>query len=417
MKRLLGRNRKREALLKNSLVAELDPSAPAVTEPRIFIITGDHSGDLHAAHVVEELRRLNPAVEVEAVGGPALQALGVPLLANHKHMNQVGIWGPLKTLPHHLQLAYRIKQRLRGFQPHAVLLVDYGGFNLRMAQLLRQRLFYYIPPQVWASRRGRIKAMRNTLERVFCIFPFEQPLYESEGIPVTYVGHPLVQQLPAAVDKRTFCQRHGLDEEKLLVGLFPGSRQMEIDYLLKPLVAAMPRLRHLVRKQYGKELEVVLAQASSLDEQRFAAQLDEACYFGKERRLHRVCGENHALLSAADLALGASGTVTLEAALYDTPMVIAYKGHAVVYQIAKRVIQVPYLGLPNLLNGGPDPILPEVLQDAVTPDQLAQAALPFCDPHSDATGRAKEAFQHIRQVLGAYNAARAVAEGMLASLQ
>jgi lipid-A-disaccharide synthase len=397
-------------------MSEMVRNDEPASAPRLFMITGDYSGDQHGAAVVKALQAQCPGIVIEAVGGPNLEATGIPLFGSNKKMGQVGLWGPLRSIPNHIAMAQRIKRHLRNFRPHAVLLIDYGGFNLWMARLLNNRLFYYIPPQVWASRQGRINILKNEVEHVYCILPFEAALYDRHKVPATYVGHPLVEQLPPPTSKADFCQQHALDPDKVLVGLFPGSRTMEIRYLLDPLVGAIPQLRQKVRDTLGKELEVVLALSPSLDEPLFLQQMAEASELAGERAIRLLKGHNHALMSAADVALGASGTVTLEAALYGTPMVLCYKGHWLTYEVARRVIKVPYLGLPNLLHGGDTPIFPELLQDNVTAEQLASAALPFCNTESAQSVRAQAAMADIKTLLGQHNAANTVAVHLLGAI-
>lgn len=383
---------------------------------RLFLIAGDYSGDIHAGKVVRALRAEQPDILIEAVGGQQLKALDVPLLSDQSQMGLVG-FGAVLGAPYHYLLGERILKHLASFQPDAVLLIDYGGFNLYMAAKLKKRgykVFYFIPPQVWATRKGRIKKIQAHVDHVFCIFPFEEALYQTHGVPVTYVGHPLIGELPAPLSRQTFCAEHGLKAEQPIVALMPGSRKLEIDYLLKSILGSVP----LLFKQYPTA-QFVLAQAGSLSDEYFQARLQAAWQSAGETGAPPISilkNQNHALLGVADLMIAASGTVTLEGALYDTPMVLMYRLHPLVHQIAIRLMQLPCMGLPNILTDMDNPIVPELWQDAANPKAIANAALPLFDAASSQTLKQRNGFEKIRQELNKGGAARNVAVGILSLL-
>ncbi len=330
---------------------------------KIFIITGEHSGDIHAAHAVRELRALRPDVEIEGVGGENLAAEGVKLFSDHKKMGQVGITP--KIVFDHLTLGRRIVDYLtKVYKPDLVLLVDYGAFNLSISKFLHRagiKTFYYIPPQVWASRKWRLKTIKKNIDKVLCIFPFEQKLYEQNGIDVHYCGHPLAAQLPAAADRQEFFARHGLDPDKKLVSIFPGSRVFELKHLMELF---MKSARELQAKH--PELQFCISQAPNLSDETFkgilrSAQDDMLRHSERsEESLKIIKGDNHALLSVSDSLILASGTVALEAALYQTPMLIAYKGPVLFYLIYLMVVCTKFVSLPNIITG--KLIVPELLQ-------------------------------------------------------
>lgn len=342
---------------------------------RLLIISGDPSGDYHAANVVKALRALNPDVQVVAVGGEHLKALGVELISDQSQMARVGL-GSVWGAPYHYFLGKKILKFADDFKPDAVLHIDYGVFNLYMAKQLKARgfkTFYYIPPQVWASRPGRIQKIKKAIDHVFCIFPFEEQLYQRNDIPVTFVGHPLVGQLPPKADKTEFCTRYGLDPSRPIIALFPGSRSMEINYLLTPMIEST----QLIRQQLP-QAQFILAKASHLKADFFKDVPND---------IQVIAGENHATLSLSDAIIAASGTVTLEAALYGTPMVIVYRGSALAYQIAIRLCRLPYIGLPNVLCSIPDinnpkqniqpPTFPEFWQDDVNAKTITESLMPL----------------------------------------
>lgn len=380
---------------------------------RLFIITGDFSGDIHAGKVVEALRQSQPDIKLAAVGGMHLKALGVNLISDQSRMGQIG-FGSFLGAPYHALLGRRILHFLKQFRPQAVLLIDYGVFNLYMAALIKKlgiKIFYFIPPQVWATRRGRIKKIKAHVDHVFCIFPFEEELYRAHGIPVTYVGHPLVGELPAPANREAFCQEHGLSPEQPIVGLFPGSRKLEINYLLPEIIGSLPRIL-----EHHPDTQFVLAKASSLEDSFFIQRFERAnqCLPAEKKpRVHLITGQNHAILSVSDLIIAASGTVTLEAALYKTPMVIMYKLFPLVYQVAIRIAYLPCIGLPNILTDMHNPIVPELWQDKANPQTISETVRPLFDRQSVEVQKALRGFEQIQLDLNVGNAAANVAEGIL----
>ena len=203
---------------------------------KLFIITGEHSGDKHAADVVKELKLLNPELIVHGIGGENLKSVGVELFSDHSKMNSVGF--STKIILDHINLGRRVVDYLKDFQPDTILMVDYGGFNLNISKVIRKefphiKICYFIPPQIWASRKWRINTVKKNIDKVFCIFPFEKDLYEKNGINYEFVGHPLVHQIPRNHDRHAFFEKYSLDENKKLVSIFPGSRVFEVKNLLK----------------------------------------------------------------------------------------------------------------------------------------------------------------------------------------
>lgn len=317
---------------------------------RLFIVTGEHSGDLHASCVVEELRKHYPDVEIEAIGGENLKAKGVKLFSDHSKMSAVGLTP--KIIIDHLMLGKNLVDYLKNeYKPDAVLLIDYGVFNLKIAKHLRGtgiKTFYYIPPQVWASRKYRIKKIKKYVDKVFCIFPFEKPMYESYGIDCDFVGHPLIKQLPAKADREEFFKKHGLDTNKKLVSIFPGSRVFELKHLMELFMKSAKKL-----KNNHPDLQFCISHAPNLKDEVFDKYL-------KDTDFKVIKGENQALLSVSDALILASGTVALEAALYNTPMIIAYKGPVFFYLVYLLVRCIDKASLPNIITG--KDIVPEYLQ-------------------------------------------------------
>lgn len=390
-----------------------------MTVKRIFIVTGDPSGDQHGAAVAQALWEIDPSLLISAVGGNALKSAGVHLLRDQSRMGFVGVSNPLTILTHYF-LGRTILQYLEtAFHPDAVLLIDYGGFNLWLAGELKKRgypVHYYIPPQVWASRKNRIHKIKAHVDQVYCILPFEEDLYRRHGIAAQYVGHPLMSQLPPAVDRKAFCQAHGLDPTQKIVALLPGSRSMEIKYLLRPILESLPIIQSEAKRNYHQSVQFILSRASSAPIGLFNQVLNRMMPFLENISLKVVADEGQAMLSVADTAIVASGTATLEAALYQTPLVLVYKGPWVAYQVAKRLIYLPVIGLPNVLTNINQPIVPELHQYDVTPDNIARALLPFLNTQSEPYTKTLSGFQTLREILGSQKAAQGVASHMMQQL-
>ncbi len=389
---------------------------------RVFILTGDHSGDTHAGKVALALRALSPDIEIAGVGGERLQAAGATLLADQSKMNRIG-FGALFSAPYHWLLKRKILAFLKTFKPNAVLLIDYGMFNLVVAKALKTlkiQVYYFIPPQVWASRRGRLKKIKASVDHVFCIFPFEAELYQSENIPVTYVGHPLIGELSPPADRYDFCTGNRLDPQKPIVGIFAGSRTVEIDYLLPPIVDSLARIARTV-----PGVQFVFARAASIPAEIFSQKLKNQLHALPVENsprdagysVHVVSDQNHALMSVADALIAKSGTTTLEAALYNTPMIIIYKGSPILYQVAKRVIYLPFIGLPNILSGEKTALVPELLQHEANGRQIAETLTPLLNETSEDRARQKVGFAGLFAKLDAGNTAENVALALLKGIE
>jgi lipid-A-disaccharide synthase len=364
---------------------------------KIFIVTGEYSGDMHAANVVRELKALDCDVQIEGIGGINLEKEGVKLFRTQEKMSAVGI-SP-KIIFDHFNLGKSVVNYLKNeYKPDLILLIDYGAFNLSIAKFLHSagiKIFYYIPPQVWASRKYRIKLIKKYVDKVLCIFPFEKQLYAQYGIDTHYCGHPLVSQLPPAVGKREFLRNHGFDVDKKLVAVFPGSRVFELKYLMTVFLDSVKKL-----KNRHPELQFCISQAPNLSDETYQKYL-------KNAPIKIIKGENQALLSAADALILASGTVALEACLYKTPMIIAYRGPKLFYWIYLLVRCIKRVSLPNII--ADKDIVPEIIQDKVSSLNITSEIERLLYNKSDREQNIKD-LGEVKNLLSDKNSAREVAK-------
>jgi len=303
---------------------------------KIFIITGEFSGDMHAAKVACEIKKLMPDCIIEGVGESNLENSGVKLFRNHEKMGKMGL-NP-SIIYNHLRLGIDIINYLKNdFKPDLVLLVDYGAFNLQISKQLKKagiKTFYFIPPQIWASRKWRLNTIKKNVDKVLTIFPFEKEFYDKEGINCEYVGHPILSEIKKQNKKEEFFRKHNLDINKKLIGVFPGSRIFEIKFLLKIFIKAAQLL-----EKSRDDIQIVFSHAKSLSDNVFRVPY------------RTVRGENHELLEYSDALILASGSVALEAAMFKTPMIIAYKGPLLFYLIYLLVRNIKRACLVNIITG------------------------------------------------------------------
>jgi lipid-A-disaccharide synthase len=321
----------------------------------LFVVAGEVSGDTHGAGVLAEVRARHPGVEVHGLGGPRLRALAGPGLEDWVGEAAVlGAWEVIKHYGFFRRKFYETLARIDALQPEVVLLIDYPGFNLRLAKKLQKlrpaiKIVYYISPQVWAWHQSRIPKMAQWLDLMICIFPFEAPLYNASGLPTEFGGHPLTDYLAI---KKT-----GASREPDLVALLPGSREREIAALWPVMLQTAARLR-----QSHPEMRFATAAVND----RLAARMHDLAG-GFPVEIGR--GNAHDLMQCASAGLVASGTATLEAAYFGLPHALIYKVAWLTYEIGRRVVKVPHLGIVNILAGRE--VVREFIQHAATPEPLA----------------------------------------------
>lgn len=377
-----------------------------MNKERLFIITGELSGDKHASLVVQNLLDSNSDIEIEAIGGANLKKLGVKLFVDHSqaHMSAMGLTP--KILFEHITLGSRLVNYLKNeYKPDLVLCIDYGGFNLNVSKFLKNagiKVFYYIPPQIWASRKWRIKTVKKNIAKVMTIFPFEKEMYEKEGIDAHFVGHPLVSQMPEAADRNEIFEKYGLDKNKKLVSIFPGSRTFELQYLMKTFLKSAELMQ-----KCRDDIQFVIAQADSLKDETFNK------YLGKTN-IKVVKNDNYALLSVSDALMLASGTVALEAALYKTPMIISYRGPWIAYFVYRLVRCINRVCLPNIIMD--KDIVPELLQADSNPKTISTALLKILEDDDYRQSMIAD-LAKVKDILSRHEAAKEVAQIIINELK
>jgi len=327
---------------------------------RILLSCGETSGDLYAGELVRELRLRQPGIEVFGLGGDRLAAQGAELLAHVKDLAVVGLLEVVSHLRSLRRVFDRVLSEVDRQLPDVAVLVDYPDFNLRLARHLRRRgvrVVYYVSPQVWAWRRGRLDTIRKTVDHMLVIFPFEEALYREAGVPVTFVGHPLVDLVHPPADKRGFVTGLGLDPERPVVALLPGSRPKEIAHNLPPLAGAVEKLAG-----ERPELQFLLALAPSLSFRAVAEAF-------RSLPVHIVANQTQGVLASGTVSVVASGTATVEAALLGAPMVVVYRLAPLTYLLGRRLVKVPHFAMANLIAG--ERVVPEVIQRELTPERVA----------------------------------------------
>ncbi len=371
----------------------------------LLVIAGEDSGDLHGAELLRELKARRPDLRIIGVGGPRMTPLLDRKLADVKDLAVVGFVEVIKHLPRLNRLFKEILAAAREEGITAALLIDYPGFNLRLAKALRKQLpavtlHQYVCPQVWAWKKGRIPDLGRTLDTLYCLFDFEPELFRGYPVDARFVGHPLVEVVKPECDRATFFRETGLDPARPLVALLPGSRTGEIQHLLPPMAELA---RRWVKDR--PEVQWVLPVAPTLDPAFVRAHLGRA-------PVTLVQDRTYAARAYAQAALVASGTATLETALLGTPFAIVYKLNALTYQLAKRIVKVPFFGLANVV--ARREVAPELLQDEVNPERLGRELVRLLDP--EVARRVRTELGDVRGHLGEPGAAGRVAEDLLGKL-
>jgi lipid-A-disaccharide synthase len=342
-------------------------SAENLLAPHLALVAGEVSGDMLAARLMAGLKPQLPDVRFSGIGGPRMLEQG---LASDVPMDTLTVRGLLPVLLRYRELKgiqNRLRDRLIAERPAAFIGADYPGFNLGLEEQLRASgipTVHFVGPQIWAWRGGRIKKIQRAVSHMLLIFPFEEEIYRQAGVPATYIGHPLAEQIPLEPDVAAARRQLGIPENAKVVTVMPGSRMGEIKYLTAPFAGAVRLLA-----QRDPNVRFIAPMAGERQKAYFMELLAKAGL--ADVPLELIDGQSHACIAAADAVLAASGTATLEVALFKKPMVIAYKVVQAEWLIIRNMGYLPWIGLPNIL--AREFVVPEFLQHAATPQALAEA--------------------------------------------
>jgi lipid-A-disaccharide synthase len=335
---------------------------------RILIVAGEASGDLHGSHLVESIKSLHPECRFAGVGGKKMRAEGVETFFDIERMGAIGVIEVLGELPLYINVYRTLAKEIASKNYDAAILIDYPTLNLRLAKLCKRAqvpVFYLISPQIWAWRKGRIKQIRETVNRMFVVLPFEERLYQDAGVDAEFLGHPFADKVHPSMDKASACAEFQLDERKKIVGLLPGSRKNEIQSLLSVMVEAAKKIQDEM-----SDCQFILPVADSIDPDSIRRQLE-----GNSLNIRLVSGKTYDVMNCCDFLIIASGSATLEAGILGCPMVIIYKLNPVTYFLARILIDTEMIGLVNIV--AREKVVPELIQGRATAENIAKEAVAF----------------------------------------
>ncbi|MCH7495131.1 MAG: lipid-A-disaccharide synthase [Candidatus Marinimicrobia bacterium] len=329
----------------------------------ILIVAGEVSGDIQGAKLVVELKELSPGIKITGIGGDNMKSAGVELLHHVREMSFLGFSEIIKHLPFIRRVLNELTHWIEMNRPSAVVLIDYPGFNLKLAQRAKKlgcKVIYYISPQIWAWGKSRIKKIARFVDLMIVVFPFEEKLYKDYGINVEFVGHPMLEGLDNTSTKAEFFEKHKLDERKTLIGLLPGSRLQEVERLYPTMLEAVEKMR-----SNSTELQSVTSLSPALDKEIYSS-IEQGKY-----AVHST--DTHDVMQHSDLLIVASGSATLESAFFGTPLIIVYRLSPISWFLGNLLVNIKSIGLVNIVAG--ENIAPEILQSDLTADRLAEEAL------------------------------------------
>ena len=368
------------------------PGSPIAAGKRVYIIAGEASGDLHGGNLVKELKALDPSMKVRAWGGDRMQAAGAEVVKHYRDLAFMGFAEVIRNLRTILRNLQDCKEDIERFRPDAIVLIDYPGFNLRIAEHAHKLgipVHYYISPQVWAWKPGRVRSIARTVDHMHVILPFEKDWYAEKGMEVDFVGHPLLDELPIDPGKERIPDR---------IALLPGSRRQEIASMLPLMLKMVPRF---------PDHRFVVAAAPSVPDEVYAQLIGNS-------PVEVVKGRTYEVLATAHAALVTSGTATLEAALLGVPLVICYRGSALNVWLARRLVNIKFIGLANLIMGRE--VVTELIQSDLNEERL-EKELRALIGNGDRRNAILKDLEQLRQRLGGPGASRKVAMAVWKTLQ
>ena len=369
---------------------------------KLAIVAGEASGDLHASEVVRELKKLDPNLETFGIGGDLLAAEGMRVLHHAREMGIVGLFNVIRHLGMFRRVLDEMATTIDRERPDAVMLVDYPDFNLRLAKRCKAmglRVIYYISPQIWAWRQGRVKQIARVVDRMLVIFPFEEDFYRKHNVPVTYVGHPLIDEMK--VEDRRFRLSGQAGLPVLQIALLPGSRRHEIRELLPPMLDAVAILKK------DREVDAFIIQAPTISSAELLEVMRQNGTFA--RIVPHDAGET---LSSAAAALSSSGTATLECAIAGVPVVVMYQLSPATHWLAKRLVKLQHFSLVNIVAG--KKVVPELLQHDVNGFRIAQELAAILEPAQQE--RVRRELAEVTRKLGEPGASRRAAEAIMSTI-
>ncbi len=374
---------------------------------KILMVAGEVSGDIHGAHLVEAIHRIDPKIQLLGMGGEGLERAGMKVLFHSQDLAVVGITEVFLKLRIILRAFRILKQSLDQENPDLVILIDFPDFNLRLAKSVYRKgipILYYISPQIWAWRPRRVHLIAQRVRKMIVFFPFEVPFYEAAGVEVEWVGHPLLDIVKPTLSKEEAFQRFGLDPQRRTIGLLPGSRIQEVERLFPSLLASA----HLLYREVP-DLQFIIPLAPGIPRTTLSSLLSNISIPVKV-----VEGWTYDAMNLSELLIMASGTTTLEAAILGKPMIIIYKVSLPSYWVGKAMVRVDHIGLANLVAG--ERIAPELIQKDVNPQRISEEALRILKD-SGFQQKMVESMQEVRQRLGHPGAAQRAARIVVSMLQ
>ncbi|MBN2468579.1 MAG: lipid-A-disaccharide synthase [Deltaproteobacteria bacterium] len=372
------------------------PKGPGKT---ILIIAGEASGDLHGGNLVREMRSLDPELRFYGVGGQTMRSAGVDLIADISDMAVVGITEVLGKLNRIYGVFRKLRESLVRSRPALVILIDYPDFNLLFARAAHKKgipVVYYISPQIWAWRKGRIRTIKRLVKKMLVIFPFEKTFYQRAHVDVEFVGHPLLDSVDPRMSRKAACEQFSLDPDATTIGLLPGSRMSEIRRHLPPLLKAIP----LIARQIHP-VQFILPVAPGLNRKEIEAMVEH-----RDTTIRIVDNAIYEAMQFADTLLVASGTATVEAAIVGTPMVVLYRVSPLTYLLGKFLIKIKNIGMVNIIAG--KTVVPELVQKDVNPETIAGTVVRIIESPSLRADMKKE-LASVRRKLGDPGASRRAA--------
>jgi len=373
---------------------------------QILIVAGEASGDLHGGHLVRALKAQHPQLQFEGVGGKHMQDAGVSTLYDISRMGGMGLFEFVNGLWHHIEIYRKISREIAKGKYRAAILINYPFFNLKLAKVCKQwncPALFYISPQVWASRKGRVNTIRETVSKMYVILPFEEEIFREARVDVEYLGHPFIDIVRPQVSREEALQEFGLDPAVKTVGLLPGSRMSEINYLLDDMVGAA----RIIQKELGK-CQFLLPVADSIDPELIRQKLGD-----NPLGIKMLTGRNYDVMNCSDALIMASGSSTLEAGLFTVPMVIVYKVHPLTYFIARFFTDITRFGLVNIV--AEKEVVPELLNEQVTSERIAAEILKVLKDPEQARA-VRDRLQEVRASLGTPGVVARIARSMADSM-